>query len=380
MATATATSNSHPRPFADHIYQPVASPEHTSEAPPTMNQGHMTKVQALTPLSVLVTLAALTVCAVAISPGLGQVSQEHGTYLTPNASLVLFFWAIMFLLQVGFALLVVLSQKEFTKRTIVNGVGLRLAFSNLLLAAWAVTWVLNKHVSHLIGLVLLSLCGLLLLITVLLLQIRYPPSLSRPLDWLFIHVPIKMFLVTIIQLDIPQQTFVALGWDVSEGGKAAFENLHKALWPSFAVLCSMGALSAIWIFATMDVTWAAAGIYLHLALLYGDSKRGIGGLGERRPPEITAAIVLAIGLQAVAILGSIVQKSISQTQQQEQEDRLLEEGEPASEEGRIALGRDPQEEEAAARYEQEHDADASHDENGHGDHRVTRKLGSSSGH
>lgn len=115
MVTATATSNNHPRPFADHIYQPVASPEHTSEAPSTMNQGHMTKVQALTPLSVLVTLAALTVCAVAINPGLGQVSQEHGTYLTPNASLVLFFWAVMFLLQVGFALLVVLSQKEFTK-------------------------------------------------------------------------------------------------------------------------------------------------------------------------------------------------------------------------------------------------------------------------
>ncbi|PWN86985.1 hypothetical protein FA10DRAFT_234955 [Acaromyces ingoldii] len=341
----------------------------------------MTKVQVLTPLSILVNLAALTVCAVAISPGLGQVSQEHGTYLTPNASLVLFFWAVMFLLQVGFALLVVLSQKDFTKHTIVNGVGLRLAFANLLLAAWAITWVLNKPVSHLIGLVLLSLCGLLLLITVLLLQIRYPPSLSRPLDWLFIHVPIKMFLVTIIQLDIPQQTFVALGWDVSEGGKAAFENLHKALWPSFAVLCSMGALSAIWIFATMDVTWAAAGIYLHLALLYGDSKRGIGGLGERRPPEITAAIILAIGLQAVAILGSIVQKSISRTQQQEREDRLLEEGaaEPASDEGRIALGRDPQEEEAAARYEQEQEA--AHD-NGteHDDHRVTRKLGSSAGH
>lgn len=223
--------------------------------------------------------------------------------------------------------------------------GIRLALANLFLGGWAIAWVINSTYSFLAGLVLLSLNGLLLLITVLVLAIKYPSSRSRPLDWLFIHAPVKMFLVITIQLDIPQMLFMALGWDCE---RCKYEDSlilgsrqdeARALWPSFGIITGMGALSAIWIFAASDFTWAACGIYLHFALLYSKYPPL-----HKRHPEIVAAIILAALLQAVALLGSLVHRAISPAHD--------------NDEGRIALGRNPREEAAAARQEAEAEAAA----------------------
>lgn len=210
---------------------------------------------------------------------------------------------------------------------------MRLALANILLGVWAITWVLERRASFIAGLVLLSLNGFFLLVTALLLAIKYPPSSSRPLDWLFIHVPIKMFLVITLQLDIPQQLFMALGWDQEHHRHAI-----KAIWPSFGIIAGTGALSAIWIFATMDFTWAASGIFLYFALLYSNAPKI-----EERKPEIIAAIVLAMILQVVALLGSILYNWL---------------GNMNAREGQIALGRSPQEEAEAARVEAEAQAAA----------------------
>jgi hypothetical protein len=214
----------------------------------------------------------------------------------------------------------------------VNGVGIRLALANILLGVWAITWVVNKRASYIAGLVLLSVIGFLLLITALILGVSYPPSTSRPLDWLFIHVPIKMFLVITLHIDIPQQLFMALNW-TGDNHKDAI----KAIWPSFGIYAGLGALSAIWIFASMDITWAAAGIFLHFAILYSDTP----SIHNRRP-EIIAAIVLAMVLQGVAILGSILYHWLSKVHQDQS----------------VALGRNPQEEAHIARLEAEADAAA----------------------
>lgn len=357
----------HPEPFEDHVYQPVqAEPHRDTRADPsphdrahTMDaqlQPYLTKVQVLTPLSILLNVAALTVCSILVDPSLRQVSEDHVTQFTPNSAFILAFWATLFLFQVGFAVLIVLSQKEFTKvrqcgcihahkrhpcsplsfllqRTLVNGVGIRLALANLLLGAWAITFVVDRHGSFLAGLVLLSTIGVLLLVTALLLAVKYPASTSRPLDWLFIHVPIKMFLVITLQLDIPQQLFIALGWY----GDDHKESL-QAIWPSFGIFAGTGALSAIWIFATTDFVWAAAGIYLHFAVLYSKHPP----LGERRP-EIIASIVLAMVLQGVAIAGSVLYHWLAKLDDNQ---------------GGIALGRDPQAEAHAARLEAEAEAAA----------------------
>ncbi|PWN35325.1 uncharacterized protein FA14DRAFT_120209 [Meira miltonrushii] len=304
-------------------------------------QRHLARVQIITPLSILLNLASLVVCSILIHPSLKEIHETHITQFTPNPNFILLYWGVLFLLQIGFAVLIVVSQKEFTKKTIVYGVGVRLAISNLLLGAWAITWVVNNHASFLAGLVLLSLIGVLLLLTALILAVKYPPSSSRPLDWLFIHVPIKMFLVITLQVDIPQMLFMALGWyDTPK----STETDIRALWPSFGILAGVGALSAIWIFAATDITWAISGIFLYFALLYSKTPE----LHDRRP-EIVAAIILSMVLQAVALLGSLLYKWLGSYSQAEVDHE---------QEGRVALGRNPQEEAAALRAEAEAEAAA----------------------
>jgi hypothetical protein len=367
-------------PFADHIYQPVQrNTEEDNDVSDSSQvimdaqiQRYLTKVQVLTPLAILLNIASLTVCSILVEPNLKEINDKHWTQFTPSTAFVLIYWATLFLFQIGFAVLVVLGQKEITKKTLVNGVGVRLALANVLLGLWAITWVLNRHPSYIAGLVILSVIGFLLLITALLLAVKYPPDASRPLDWLFIHVPIKMFLVIVLQLDIPQQLFMALNWTGDHHREAI-----KAIWPSFGIYAGMGALSAIWIFATMDFVWAACGIFLHFAVLYSNHPSI-----HNRKPEIIASIVLAMVLQAVAIVGSVLYNWLARVNQDQG----------------VALGRNPQEEAHAARLEAEAEAAAAaareralsgydsaegsvnpstleEGQNGHGVE-VTRKLGS----
>jgi hypothetical protein len=122
----TVSQDGHLEPFADHIYQPVqqATEEDTMPAstahhnrstmdPSTLR--YLTKVQVLTPLTILLNVASLAVCSILVKPNLGDINHEYLTQFTPNPAFILSFWAVLFLLQIGFAILLVLGQKDFTK-------------------------------------------------------------------------------------------------------------------------------------------------------------------------------------------------------------------------------------------------------------------------
>lgn len=53
------------------------------------------------------------------------------------------FWAVLYILQIGFCLLLVMARKDETKKLLTHGVGLRFAIANWLQAGWAVAWVLK---------------------------------------------------------------------------------------------------------------------------------------------------------------------------------------------------------------------------------------------
>lgn len=72
-----------------------------------------------------------------------------------------------------------------------HGVGTRLALCNYLMVLWAIFWVLDRKFTFILGTAALSVVALLLLFNALVLAIKYRPSKKHPLDWLFIHVPIK---------------------------------------------------------------------------------------------------------------------------------------------------------------------------------------------
>jgi hypothetical protein len=75
--------------------------------------------------------------------------------MSPNSTMIGAYWAVLYSLQsefgsflvgqadkvVGFCLTLLLVRKDVTKETLVNGVGLRFAIANWLMAAWAVCFV-----------------------------------------------------------------------------------------------------------------------------------------------------------------------------------------------------------------------------------------------
>ncbi len=367
MPSNANTSSQPPQPQPDYIFRPE-DPEHAdqaradSEVPSnptiaasglsrryhqlssTMDANEtksLTRMQILTPLSVLLQMGVMILCgSKLIKPNLQQVSRRHPTYLSVQDSFVLFYWAILYVLLIGFSVFLLLSRTPETKKALVHGVGTRLALSNYLMVLWAVFWILDRPPTFILGTATLGVIALLLLFNALVLAVRYPPSAKHPLDWLFIHVPIKMFLVITLQYDLWQQLFMALGYDFGSGGHDA---LVQGLWPAFGIVAGLGVFSALWIFATADLTWTAAGIYLNIGLLWHKHFSLIGGRddGEPRPAPLTAAIILSISLQAVALVAGVAWRRIK-----------------ARQEGRIALPLSPEEEAAVYRAEAERNARA----------------------
>ncbi|KAN0061119.1 hypothetical protein ACQY0O_006854 [Thecaphora frezii] len=333
VASTSSSQSTHTQPGGlSQRYQQLAMDQQEQKA--------LVRIQILTPLSILLQLGVMIICGSKIvHPNLGQVSRRHPTYLTVSEPFVLLYWAVLYLLQIGFAVFLLLSRTPETKKAIVHGVGTRLALANYMLVLWAIFWVLDGHIPFILGTVALGVIAVLLLFNSLVLAIKYRPSKRHPLDWLFVHVPIKMFLVITLQYDVWQQLFMALDWDAGSGHGDTL--LQMGLWPAFGIIAGMGVFSALWIFATADVTWTVAGIYLNLGLLWSKSFP-VAHPDHPRPAALTAATILAISMQAVAFIASVAWARIQ-----------------ARQEGRIALPMSPEEEANLVRAETERRARAS---------------------
>lgn len=101
--------------FQDHVYRPVQADPAMPAPAPVVSAAAMTRVQVLTPLSILVSAGTLIVTSILTRPRLNDVSEAHPTYLTPNATWLMAYWSVIYLCQIGFALLCVVGQKPETK-------------------------------------------------------------------------------------------------------------------------------------------------------------------------------------------------------------------------------------------------------------------------
>lgn len=66
------------------------------------------------------------VCALALKPGLRGIMDLYPTLLTPNVPMLGFYWALTFVLQVGFCLNLLLARKDVTKVSLIRGWGISL--------------------------------------------------------------------------------------------------------------------------------------------------------------------------------------------------------------------------------------------------------------
>jgi len=75
----------------------------------------LVRLQVLTPLSLLINIATVLVCAFLAKPSIAQVSRSYPTSITPNAPAIGAYVAAIYLCQIGYCLLLVLASKPETK-------------------------------------------------------------------------------------------------------------------------------------------------------------------------------------------------------------------------------------------------------------------------
>jgi len=75
----------------------------------------LVRLQVLTPLSLLINIAAVAVCAFLVNPSIAAVSRLYPTSITPNSAVIGAYVAVIYLGQIGYCLLLVLATKSETK-------------------------------------------------------------------------------------------------------------------------------------------------------------------------------------------------------------------------------------------------------------------------
>jgi len=238
------------------------------------------RLQVLTPLSVLVSIGANLVCAIVVRPTMAEISRNHPTSLTPLNLMVGIYWLALWVLLVGYCMLLVVATHEDTKATIVHGVGLRFVFANWLLAFWSIAFALQSFIG---ALVLLSLTVLLLL-SIYVTLIVYPAQLTHPLVFLFIHTPMRLLIMATLMLGLPHAIFLAVGWTdklkAPEGGGDV--DWGKYAWPAFGFICGLNTLGLVNVAWRRDLVSALAGVWLVLSI----------GLARPKPAPVFAAVIL----------------------------------------------------------------------------------------
>ncbi|KAK7031367.1 hypothetical protein R3P38DRAFT_2923123 [Favolaschia claudopus] len=223
----------------------------------------LVRLQVLTPLSLLINIATVLVCATVSSPSLRTITKVFATSLSPSIAVISVFIAVMYLMQIGYCGLLVLARKPETKRTLTKGVGLSLVFANWLMALWAVTWVFKWFLAATIvqGIILI-----LLLFSNISLLTYHAPTMERPFDMALIHAPLRFFFVLQFGLVFPLALFVYLGLTYTPVYDGTPIDYEKYAWPGFGVLFGTNLVSLIVVVLRRDIVWCVAATWICISI------------------------------------------------------------------------------------------------------------------
>ncbi|KAK4053344.1 hypothetical protein OIO90_003956 [Microbotryomycetes sp. JL221] len=256
-------------------------------------QRHAARAQVASPLSLCLFVIAAVLSVTVAKPNIGQINENNLTILTPLTSAVGMYWIVLFVLLVGHCVMLIVPGSSLDMLT--NGVGLRLSFVNLLMAGWILCWTFEWFIAAQIILLVTFVVVLSMWATLF----YYPATIHRPLDFLFTHVPIRMFLVILWQLDVWQGGLLALHYSRTlTDSKPHWEQQHSLHgWIVFGVIIAVSLLSSVVVFLQRDLVWAVAAIYVNVANAVQP---------EGKPPQIFIALVLsccAIGIAYISAIG-----------------------------------------------------------------------------
>ncbi|CAE7096156.1 unnamed protein product [Rhizoctonia solani] len=291
-------------PQARIVERPDLDPEapfDTSD-PRTRLALKLLRLQVLTPLSVLINVAANLVCALVISPSMADIMELFPNGMTPKTGMVGFYMTAVYVLLIGFCVLLITARNPETKETLVNGVGLRLVVVNWLMTAWAALWALQLFIPSTIVLGIVAL--LLGWIAVSLFWYTPGGPLTRPFDNLFIHSPLKLWFLITITLDFPLSLFIALGWNYPYNRPDMYA---RKQWEAFAFIVSMHALGVLWVFFRQDLIVTIGGLWIVLSIM----------LRRPKAAPVFAVLVIFAVLYPLTYISTMAWKRLKRHEQDE---------------------------------------------------------------
>jgi len=236
---------------------------------------------------------------------MGDLSKAFPTAVTPHTVMMSIIWFAIFVGQVGYCVLLVLGRTHRTKDLLVNGVGLRLVFINWIMVIWSILFTLKSWLPSAITLGILFLLTLWVNISLL----WYPTSPTHPIDTLFVHVPLRLFMLVLLLSTLPQNIFIALNWVYSPDHPERDYD-HRAT-EAFVTIIITNVLGLIWVLLRGDFFWTAGGAYTMIALM-----------SKRPKPTIVFAILMTFTvLYPLSWLAAMTYYRLT-TQKQEREAAL----------------------------------------------------------
>ncbi|KAJ7090596.1 hypothetical protein C8R43DRAFT_293284 [Mycena crocata] len=223
----------------------------------------LVRLQVLTPLSLLINIATFVVCAAVVNPSIRQISKLYPTSITPTPAVIAVYVAAIYLMQIGYCILLVLARKPETKKTLTKGVGLSLVFANWLMALWAVAWVFEWFLA---ATILQGILLVVLLYSNISLLTYHPPTTSRPFDMALIHAPLRFFLVLQFALMFPLTLFVDLGLVYTPRYEDIPVNYNAHSWPGFGVVFGTNFVSFLVVIFRRDIVWSVAATWICISI------------------------------------------------------------------------------------------------------------------
>ncbi|KAJ6610466.1 hypothetical protein B0H10DRAFT_2166051 [Mycena sp. CBHHK59/15] len=226
----------------------------------------LVRLQVLTPLSLLINIATVLVCAVVVNPSIRTIAKLYPTSISPKPAVISVYVAAMYLGQIGYCVLLVLARKPETKvrmRTLTKGVGLSLVFANWIMALWAVAWVFEWF---LVATILQGILLITLLYSNISLLTYHPPTTSRPFDMGLIHAPLRFFFVLQFALMFPLALFVELGLTYKPVYDGTPIDYAAHPWPGFGVVFGTNLVSLVVIILRRDIVWCVAATWICISI------------------------------------------------------------------------------------------------------------------
>ncbi|KAI0702059.1 hypothetical protein C8T65DRAFT_266253 [Cerioporus squamosus] len=214
------------------------------------------RLQVLTPLSLLINIATLMTCRFILEPDLEDISKLYPSSISPQPSMITIYIVAIYILQVGYCVLLVFSRNPDAKRALIKGCGFPLMLANWIMAFWAISWILQ---AFLISTILLGVLLVLLLYSNIVLLIYHAPTTKRPLELAFIHAPVRAFLLLPLGVMFPFSLFITLGKTWSPGEPQHYD---RGMWSGFIVVLVVNVLSVLIIAIRRDIVWCIAATWI----------------------------------------------------------------------------------------------------------------------